>query len=192
VSLVDTRTGDFVQLAPNGWRRVYSADIKIYENLDVLPRAFVVHEVDSVPDTWAGTEEALDYMESPEFDPTRAITLNTSQPIDELQAESGASNVTVSGYSANRITLEVDSENAGYLLLTDAYYPGWQATVNGENTAIYRADVMFRAVNVPEGHSTVVFEYRPWWLWLATPMWTWGLALVMLGVGWFVGRTSRA
>lgn len=191
VSLVDTRTGDFVQLAPNGWRRIYSADIKIYENLDVLPRAFIVHEVSSAPDTWAGTEQALNTMDSPEFDSTQAITLNTSQPVNALESGSADSTVIIRDYTANRITLDVTSAQAGYLLLTDAYYPGWQATANGENTSVYRADVMFRSVSVPQGDSTVVFEYRPWWLWLATPFWTWGLALVMLVAGWFFGRTVQ-
>ena len=64
-----------------------------------------------------------------------------------------------------------------FLLLTDAYYPGWTASVNGEPTAVRRADVMFRAVPMPAGESTVVFEYRPDWL---------PAALIAGGIGWLL------
>lgn len=79
--------------------------------------------------------------------------------------------------------VQVTSDAAGYLVLTDAYYPGWVAVVNGAPAPILRADLMFRAVEVAAGNSTVVFEYRPWW-WPVVPvaglmMWV-GIALLAL------------
>ncbi len=78
--------------------------------------------------------------------------------------------------------MTVTSDAPGYLVLTDAYYPGWSATINGSATPIQRADVMFRAVSIPAGTSAVVFEYRPSWL---TPALLIGAAAwisVLLGV----------
>ena len=202
VSLVDTRTGDFVQLAPNGWRRVYSADIKIYENLDVLPRAFVVHEVYSTPDTWAGTEQALYFMVPQEFDLSSMVIQHTGiseRPIERFELgppiafegrDLNSSTAEIVEYTPTRVVVEVHAAALGRLVLTDAYYPGWQVTMNGIDYVVGLANTMFRFAYVGEGTSTVVFEYRPWWLWLATPIWTWGLALVILGVGWFVGRSK--
>ncbi|MBE0688850.1 MAG: YfhO family protein, partial [Anaerolineae bacterium] len=70
-------------------------------------------------------------------------------------------------YTPERVVIEVESSQPGYMMLTDAYYPGWRASVNGEESLIYRADVMFRAVAIPAGRSDVVFEYHPDWLdWL--------------------------
>jgi uncharacterized membrane protein YfhO len=67
-------------------------------------------------------------------------------------------------YSPTRISVSVRAGAPAFLLLTDAYYPGWTATVNGEPVDVRRADVMFRAVPVPAGESIVIFEYRPAWL----------------------------
>lgn len=166
LTLVDDRTGDFVQLAPWGWLRIYSADVKIYQNLDVMPRAFVVHAAVIAPDNWWGTELALEMLRDPAFDPSKVITINSDSqavveyPIGRHDWFDAEPTATITEYDATRIVVEVDAEGPGYLLLTDAYYPAWEATVNGEPAEIYRADVMFRAVPIAAGHSTVIFEYK--------------------------------
>ncbi|MBC7813642.1 MAG: YfhO family protein [Burkholderiales bacterium] len=157
LTLVDTRTGDFVQLTLGTWRRALSSDIKLYENLDVLPRAFVVYDVQIADDA-----TTLELMRDPAFDPSQSIVLAEGQALHTAPA--GDSTATITSYEAERIEIRVDAADDGYLLLTDAYYPGWQATVNGQAAAISRADLMFRAVAVPAGESVVVFEFRPaWW-----------------------------
>ena len=49
----------------------------------------------------------------------------------------------------------------GFLVVTDQFYPGWAATVNGTPTTVLRANVAFRALRLPAGESTVEFRYRP-------------------------------
>ncbi len=180
LTLVDTRTGDFVQLAPEDWPRVLSSDIKLYENQAVLPRAFVVHEAHILPDHDMGTENALQMMQAQHFDPEQTVILNTSVTPATLTAntgQAGESQATITYYTAERVEIDVEAAVPGYLLLTDAFYPGWQASVNATPEAIYRADVMFRAVQVPAGRSTVIFDYRPFWR----------SALLPLGIGlWLV------
>ena len=169
MTLVDRRTGDFVQLTPPGWERVYSADIKIYENLDMLPRAFVVSDALFVPDTWDGTEEALAIMRDPNFDPAQTVVLHGEAIQDfavEVVREPPLSenpllqSATITEYTPTRVVIEVDTPTSGYLVLTDAYYPGWQARdTEGREIPIYRADVMFRAVPVSVGKQMVVFTF---------------------------------
>jgi len=167
VTLVDERSGDFQELTFAPWSRVLSSDIKLYENQAVLPRAFVVYDILAVIDDIYGTEDALNIMREADFDPARTAlvmglpseaTAPSNQPIVPA---------TITTYMPEQVEIEVDSAEPGYLLLTDAYYPGWRVTVNGVETPIRRADVMFRAVAVPAGRSTVAFTYHPDWLdWL--------------------------
>lgn len=165
VTLVDTRTGDFQQLAPEPWTRVLSSDIKMYRNGVTLPRAFVVNGVAFVPDD----AHALEQMRDAAFDPSVTAILYEEAPgeIGREESDQRGSSATITDYTDTRVALRVNANEAGWLVLTDAYYPGWTATVNGEPASVFRADVMFRAVGVPVGESEVVFEYRPAWLPLA-------------------------
>ncbi|GAB4522679.1 MAG: hypothetical protein OHK0046_35580 [Anaerolineae bacterium] len=161
LTLVDDRTGDFVQLTPPGWTRLYSADVKIYENQTVLPRAFLVYEARTFPDDWQGTEDALAAMRDPAFDPARRVVLNTNTsplPLEAAEALPDAGAVTITDYTPTRIVMEVEAAAPGYLVLTDAYYPGWRV-MGEEALPVYRANVMFRAVPVDAGTHTLVMTY---------------------------------
>jgi len=49
----------------------------------------------------------------------------------------------------------------GYLILTDTYYPGWRACVDGEELSIIRANLLFRAISLSAGQHRVEFSYEP-------------------------------
>lgn len=187
MTLVDTRTGDFVQLdidcvqhiLPEAthlpetlfrdcWRRALSSDIKVYENPDILPRAFVVSTALYVLDNDLGTEDALSLMRSPDFMPRFTVIISGDKVSSEEDRQKypliNGNTTSVTSYQPERVEIAVNTDQGGYLLLTDAYYPGWTATVNGQPVPVQRADAMFRAVRIPQGKSTVVFEYRPAWL----------------------------
>jgi hypothetical protein len=72
-----------------------------------------------------------------------------------------SSSAHIVSYGVNNVAITVDAQTAGYLVLTDNYYPGWHAKVDGKPAQIYRADYAFRAVYVPKGASRVVFSYMP-------------------------------
>jgi len=55
----------------------------------------------------------------------------------------------------------VNARSAGFLLLTDTFYPGWRCTIDGRDAAIRRANIAFRAVYVTPGRHDIVFRYRP-------------------------------
>jgi hypothetical protein len=66
--------------------------------------------------------------------------------------------------AANSVTINVESERDAWLLLADAAYPGWSASIDGQPAPIYRANLAFRAVQIPAGTHSVIFSYQPTWL----------------------------
>ncbi len=64
-------------------------------------------------------------------------------------------------YQPNSVVLESESNSDAFLYLSDTWYPGWRAYVDGKETRIYRANLAFRAVEVPKGRHTVLFRYVP-------------------------------
>jgi len=61
----------------------------------------------------------------------------------------------------NMVVINISSQTGGWLVLSDAYYPGWQAEVDQIKSTIYPANGLFRAVNIPAGEHEVIFRYRP-------------------------------
>ncbi len=126
-----------------------------------LPRAYVAIRVEIRPEM----DRALARLREPSFDPRREVILEEgSAPADEdpaVEQPAGIRPATIVSETANRVGVECESDRGGYLVLTDTFYPGWKATVDGHEAAIVRANTMFRAVAVPAGRHRVEFEYAP-------------------------------
>lgn len=80
--------------------------------------------------------------------------------------EGDTAQVQVVEESANEIRLQVEADSSGWLFVADTWYPGWTAEVNGETAQIYRANYLFRTVQVPAGGGEVVMRYRPVGFWV--------------------------
>jgi hypothetical protein len=138
---------------------VYDGEIRIYENEDVLPRAFVVHALKVCSDKDAVFSE----LTGPEFDPSSYAVLEETPELGSTGASSAKyeSTASIVEYGPLSVLVEVDSARAGFLVLTDLYYPGWTAAVDGRSEKVYKADYAFRAVEIPDGKHTVEFVFRP-------------------------------
>ena len=93
---------------------------------------------------------------------------------------------------ANSITVQVEmGQGRGYLLLADAFAPGWRASIDGQATPIFPANVAMRAVQVPEGAHEIRFDYTPLTLRVGVPVSTLGFVLLL---AWLfqVWRWNRA
>jgi hypothetical protein len=141
-------------------------DTWIYVNPYALPRAYLVPRIEIVRDP----EELLDRLASPTHRPREVALVEEAPPDQFLGVPShplGEPRDTVTIEDAAEIViLRVRSEGPGFVVLTDQYYPGWKADVNGVEAPILRANYAFRAVRVPAGDSVVRFRYRPFSVYL--------------------------
>lgn len=163
ISLIDERTSSFQALVLSDEGRfclAHSGDVKIYENLDVLPRAFIVHRAVMAE----SDETALALMQDATFDPATQVVLEgdgVPGPARNGNPAYGEEWAVIKSYQPERVEIAVSLETPGYLVLSDTWYPGWQATVDGERVEIRRANVLFRAVAVDAGEHRIVFTFLP-------------------------------
>ena len=67
----------------------------------------------------------------------------------------------IRSYGKTRVVIDVDSPDGGWVVLNDVWQAWWRATVDGRERPVLRANVLFRAVEVPPGRHTVDFAFRP-------------------------------
>ncbi len=144
-------TEDFEQLPspeyPRGIKKV-----KVFGN--VLPRAFLVGGSRVVPEA-----KLLDTYYDSAFDPRAQVLLTEPVEIEKVQNFFGR--VEKIEYSPNRVTLKTSQSDAGFLVLLDTYFPGWQVRVDGQPDTIHRANYFYRGVKLSAGHHVVEFSYIP-------------------------------
>lgn len=131
-----------------------SEDVAVYENLDAAPRAFVTHNVKQADDA-----EAFRQLQAPI--PNAQIFVSDGPEFDSDLGQGLDEHADISLYEPERVILDTHLDSDGYVVLTDAWDPGWIALVDGVPAPITRADVIFRAVQLPEGSHRVEFLYRP-------------------------------
>lgn len=158
----------------------------------VQPRSFLVHEALVARDD----SQAVRAIRAAPEAVYRRVVLSADAPAPRPMAAAGDSTrgdpsaVIVLRYSAEESVWKVRSTEPGYLVTTDAYYPGWRAYVDGVPTPIYRANIAFRAIEVPEGEHRVVYRYEPTWLPLAVTLEAVSALVIALGLAWSAVRSG--
>ena len=145
-----------------------SEGVSLYENDNALPRAFFVSNVVDA----SSHEEAIGVLQSAHFKPDTTAIIENAGPsfaavthrADELETainkpSSGAARIAED--KRNRVVIETDNQKAEPLVVSDNYYPGWSAFVDGAPATIYRTNCTMRAVAVPAGRHLVSFVFMP-------------------------------
>ena len=125
-----------------------------------MPRAFLAHELIPVRDE----DEMRSVLSDPSFDPARVPLQVAANEMPAVGPQVGLESVATRSMTSDRIVLRIRASSPAMLVLADAYYPGWKATVDGLPVKIYPAYWGLRGVAVTEGEREVVFRYRPSWL----------------------------
>ena len=154
---------------------VYQDEVRIYENIDAMPRAFALPNAETV-----SKAELAARLRT--FSPRELVLLDEDpgllKDIPLLNGDWPLQPATVVSYAPNNVFVDVEMPGPGWLLLADSYFPGWKAyrsepdpgypnpdpkyePAGEEELAIVRADGNFRAVYLPEGAHRVRFKYTP-------------------------------
>ena len=132
-------------------------DGRIYGNPGAVPRAFVAPAQRVV----AGEQAALEAIGETDFDPRREVIVE--EPIEGVPDSAGAAGgrARIVSYEPERVKIEASADAPGVVVLTDTWYPGWKARVDGEEVDVERVDYVMRGVPVEPGEHTIEFTYEP-------------------------------
>jgi uncharacterized membrane protein YfhO len=135
-----------------GLRKVFQeGQTLVYENKNVISRAFFVRNIKLSADK----KESIEML----FD--SSIDLNKTGIVEneggKLNENWSIGVLSITMYSANKIDINTENAGAGFLVLTDAFYPTWRATVDGNSTKIYVTDYNFRGIVIPAGKHKIEF-----------------------------------
>jgi hypothetical protein len=165
------------------------ASVQIFENLPSLPRAYLVEKTEIVD----GRDELLAQMLKPlNLDPTTTVLVPSPVRWSSMDERGDLpSSAALETVTADEVSIRVSTPRPAILVLTDLYWPGWRAAVDGEPREIYRANLLFRAVSIEAGEHEVRFSYQPMSAWLGTGVTFAALVVVALSLA-LLPRAGRA
>ncbi len=137
-----------------GLERVYEEEgVAVYRVGDPLPRAWLVGETVTADD-----EQVFDLLNDDAFDPRRTAVLPPDSAPPPLDGGSGS--VRMVEAAPGRLTLDVTAEGHALLVVSQPFYPGWRATVDGRPVPILRVDYLLQGVPIPAGEHRLALRYR--------------------------------
>ena len=199
ISLIDDQLQSSRPLDPmtigHHWRFVEEKDgARVFENLSAMPRVWLVPEV-----IVTTADEARNAAQTSKFAAGRALDPSRLAIIEEPLVLTGATldpaaSARVVALSDNAMEVQTDSASSAFLVTSDVYYPGWQATVDQQPVKLYRADYAFRGVAVPAGKHLVRFAYQPRRFYLGATISLISLAILagLILVSWAPRKTKHS
>ncbi|HLY75327.1 MAG TPA: YfhO family protein [Planctomycetota bacterium] len=130
---------------------------EFYENPGALPRAWIVNNAAVLE----SSDERLGRIAKGPWDPRKTVILE-SYPNDAppLPTEQPAGHARVLARGADSYEIEAENEADAYLVLSEAYYPGWTADIDGRAAEVLPANHLIQTIRLPAGRHLVHFRYR--------------------------------
>lgn len=133
----------------------------IYEYKNHAERAFLVKDVQET-----APENLLKNLLSDTFDWHQTALI--SDPLPEDQARQLGANespaeysLEITNYTPQEVSIFVETPQPAFMVLADAYYPGWRAVIDGQMVPIYQTNLVQRGLFVPAGEHEIIFQFRP-------------------------------
>jgi hypothetical protein len=153
--------------------------VRVYAMGDPFPRAWMVHAVEVISEESA----ALARLSTDEFDLRRAAVI--AKPLNlTLPGPIDGSSTRVIAFAPNQISIEVEAAGDGLLVLSEIYYPGWRASVDGKPAQLVRTNGLLRGVPLSQGHHVIHMWYAPSRVWMGSAI----SALALILIGGIAGR----
>ena len=133
--------------------------VRLYRNEAPLPVAFLVPEATVLDDP-----AALDYLRSPRWQPARSAVVAPApeaRPLSDSAASTANDTVRILERAPERWRLASEAAGERLLVLTQAFFPGWRATLDGQPVPLVRVNYLFQGVYVPPGTHTIELLYQP-------------------------------
>jgi hypothetical protein len=130
---------------------------RLYEDLCFIPRTYVAGNSLFSADSQA----TLDRLASQDFDAPNTVILAAPEgSAPAVGGEGSAGQVEIVHRDPSSITLRAQLSRPGYVVLLERYDASWEATIDGRETTVLRANQIFRAVFADAGRHEIRFEYR--------------------------------
>ncbi len=155
--------------------------IDVYLNTAALPRAWLVGRSVAV----ASGEQAWEAIHAQNFDPASTVVVQDGVAL-EGAIPSGEAHVAIERYGTNELSISAATPAPAYLVLSEVYYPGWRAWVDGAPAPVVPADFVLRAVYLAPGAHQVrlVFQPASWVIGLIISVMTWLVLAVAAVLSW--------
>lgn len=166
---------------PKNFKKVFEdKSTVVLENVNAFPRAFVVFDWDVVKNG----DEALNIIVSNNFPRDKKIILLKEPPIQKNIKKIPNAKVEYLQYGQGDSLMKVNLSEDGMLFISDTFYPGWKAYIDGKETEIFQADYAFRAIAVSKGEHAIKFVYRPESFFNGIKVSLFSLVVLMLIIGY--------
>jgi uncharacterized membrane protein YfhO len=159
--------------------------LKVYQSTKAFPRVWSVHQAVAL----ASANQISPTIEDPGFDLRHAAFFLGETP--KLSACAGEDQATLAGADFNSVAIQAHMQCRGLVVLSDNFYPGWTATVDGQPARIWEAYTAIRGVEVEAGSHRIEMHYRPLTVRLGAFMLLLS-AMGLAGLAWWEGKRSRA
>ncbi len=140
----------------NKFKLIYEdKKFEIFENKTVYPKAYLVGDYFVENEN----QKIIDKITNYNLDLRKSVILEKDPNINKNKKITGE--VKIISNTPNKIVIESNSDNEGLIIISDNFYPGWSAKINGNKKEIFRANYSFRAIPVTSGNNLIEMTYFP-------------------------------
>lgn len=111
---------------------------------------------------------------------------------DSVYVLDSLSTIQLASYQPNKLAYETTLTKSSLAIFSEIFYKkGWVATIDGEEVSIARANYVLRALEIPAGKHTIVFEFKPQSYFLGSKISGISSAIILLLLFWLLYRTAK-